>query len=164
MKYAHVTTIGALALALTLTVTGCSAPSVVPSDPETLDNTTTETPTTPGDTNDTPAGEFMVDSAYPWPADTPRPNNIIGEFSGKNPLGDGAVRSLEFVVSAAEAQAYVDSVVAAGWEYGFGTGEPVTDDAGASVSWILMKDGVTGTVSTENGNDPTPHWTFAMLG
>src|SRR5690606_37180421 len=100
----------------------------------------------------------------PWPADTPRPNNIFGEFSGKNPFGEGAVRSIEFTASMAEAQAYVDSVVAAGWEHMMGTAEPMVDDAGASASWILVKGGVTGTISTENGNDATPQWTFAMLG
>lgn len=155
-----------LGLALALTLTGCSAPLIAPTSPDSP--AAPAAPTDQGDNGDQsnalPPPSSNVDPAHPWPADTPRPNNIITEFSGGNPFGEGAVRSIEFTASTAEAHAYVDSVVAAGWEHMMGTSEAIIDDSGASVSWLLSKDGVTATISTENGKDATPEWTFAMLG
>src|SRR5690606_16748324 len=151
--------VSALVLSAALVLTGCAAPIAPPTEPGTTDPGTTD----PGQNNGT--GEFVVDPAYPWPAECPRPNNIVGEFSGKNPLGEGGVRSIDFMASKAEAEAYVKSLLAVGWEAGFGmSDEPTIDDGGNSISWLLTTDSLMGTVSTENGNDAQALWSFAILG
>ena len=151
--------VSALVLSAALVLTGCAAPIAPPTEPGTTDPGTTD----PGQNNGT--GEFVVDPAYPWPAEYPRPNNIVGEFSGKNPLGEGGVRSIDFMASKAEAEAYVKSLLAVGWEAGFGmSDEPTIDDGGNSISWLLTTDSLMGTVSTENGNDAQALWSFAILG
>lgn len=160
MKHSRfATALGAISLAVVLALTGCSAPVTAPTDPGTTDPGTS---TDPGE--GTPSGEFMVDPAFPWPAEYPRPNNIVGEFSSKNPLGEGAVRSIEFTATKAEAEAYVAALIDAGFEFGFGMSDAVVEDGGSSVSWLLTTDKLMGTVSTENGNDAAPLWTLSLLG
>lgn len=158
--------LSAAALALALVLTGCSAPTITPNNPE--------APTTPdgssdnGNSNANPGGidygESMIDHAWPWPANTPRPNNIVYEFSGKNPLGEGAVRELKFLATFDEAQAYVDALVAAGWEPMLGSTEPISDDESGSVSWMVTTDQHMGAITTENKNDPTEPYSFSILG
>lgn len=160
--------LSAATLALALVVTGRSAPTITPNSPE--------APTTPdgsstdngSNSNSNPGGidygESMVDPAWPWPDNTPRPGNIVYEFSGKNPLGDGAVRELKFLASFDEAQAYVDALVAAGWEPMLGTTEPITDEESGSVSWMVTTDQHMGAITTENKNDPTEPYSFSILG
>lgn len=156
--------IAGLGLALALTITGCAASTANPTAPD--------APAAPGDQS-TPGGqadqgvsegEFMVDPAFPWPSEFPRPRNIVGEFSAKNPLGEGAVRSIDFTGSKAEAEAYVAALIDAGFEFGLGMPDAIVDDSGESVSWLLSTDTLMGTVSTDNGNDPTPLWTISLLG
>lgn len=166
-------TVGAIVLATILTVTGCSAPVTVPNEPGTTEPGTTDPGTTdPGQSApDTPAqpggtGEFMLDPAFPWPADVPRPpGTIVGEFAGKNPLGEGGVRNVEFTASHDDVTAYVASLIASGWEAGFGmSDEPMVDDGGNNVSWLLTTDSFMGTIATTNGKDAQPFWEFSVLG
>lgn len=155
--------LGSLGLALALTMTGCSAPTVAP------DSTA---PAAPGDsTTDpnapapAPTQPSMIDPAYPWPSDIPRPSGVFYEFSSKNPLGEGALWQIDFHVSSvAEAQAYVDALVSAGWKGLLGQAEPMVDDDGRSVSWVLNKDAMMGTVTTEDAKASPIVMSFAIMG
>ncbi|MBX3095044.1 MAG: hypothetical protein KF680_10990 [Cryobacterium sp.] len=156
MTIQHRHPLAALGLAIAIVLAGCSAPTTVTPAPDADDSVVDQG-------NGTPT-ESILDPAVPWPTEIPRPSNIVYEFSGKNPLGDGAVREIRFLASGvAEVQAYIDSLISAGWESGFGNSEPMTGDDG-SVSWLLTTDQYMGTVSTDNSNDPSVPWSFSILG
>lgn len=155
--------LSSVGLAIAIALSGCSAP-IAPSDPDAP--AAPEAPATDNGVNQNPGGleESIIDPAFPWPSDIPRPNNIVYEFSGKNPLGEGAVREIRFLASGtAEVQGYIDTLLASGWEMGFGTGEPMEGEDG-DISWLITKGDLMGTITSDDGNNPSLPWSFSLLG
>lgn len=156
MTTRHSRPLAALGLTIAIALVGCSAPSTVSPAPDAGDSIVDQENSTPT--------ESILDPAVPWPTEIPRPNNIVYEFSGKNPLGEGAVREIRFLASGVdEVQLYIDSLISAGWESGFGISEPMMGENG-SASWLLTTDQYMGTVSTDDSNDPTVPWSFSIIG
>lgn len=149
-----------LGIAVSLGLAGCVAPPIMPPTDGPAPNSDVDGMAS--DTPATPDRQSMVDPAWPWPADTPRPANIVSEFTSGNPLGEGGVWEISFTVSSLEeAQAYIDTLIASGWESFLGS-EPLIEDG--SAVWSLVKEDRLGAVSIDDLNASPIEVSFGVLG
>lgn len=151
-----------LGLAAALALSGCGGPAVdAPAAPDAPGQSDASTN---GENDPAPQQESMVDPAWPWPGDVPKPSGVFYEFSAKNPLGEGGLWQVDFRASGvAEAQALVDSLLSSGWEGFLGQAEPLEEPDG-SISWVLSHGDRMGTISSEDTKASPIVFSFVLMG
>jgi hypothetical protein len=151
--------LGVLSLAVALAVTGCGASADVLADNPA--NGAADTPTVVGPGTSI-AKESMIDPAWPWPAAVPRPPGVTYEFTAANPIGDGGLWKVDFPVANLDvAQAFANELESAGWSF-LGDSAGLIEDGTAS--WVLSRDGLLGTLATEDANASPIVISFTLMG
>lgn len=122
---------------------------------------TTQSENSETDTADTPT--MMIDPAWPWPQQLPRPSvPITSEFSGPNILGEGGIYTVEFTVPSVDhAQEYADALAASGISWMLDGRFLEAEPGETEVSVVGMAEGYMTTLTV---NTKTLHTVFSFIG